>query len=66
MGEIVNLRRHRKLRDREAKEAAAAENRIRFGRTGVEKTFDRKKQRDADTFLERGRLDNDPADGDGD
>lgn len=66
MGEIVNLRRHRKLRDREAKEAVAAENRIRFGRTSVEKTFDRKKQRDADTFLERGRLDNDPADGDGD
>lgn len=66
MGEIVNLRRHRKLKDREAREAKAAENRARFGRTGAEKTFDRNRQRDAETFLERGKLERDAPDGDGD
>lgn len=40
MAEIVNLRRARKQRDRDVKEAKASENRVRFGRpkqqSGVE------------------------------
>lgn len=35
--EIVNLRRARKAKARSQKEEAAAENRIRFGRTRAEK-----------------------------
>lgn len=37
MGELVNLRRARKDRDRRRREDDAAENRVKFGRTKVEK-----------------------------
>lgn len=37
MGELVNLRRARKDRDRRRREDEAAENRVKFGRTKVEK-----------------------------
>lgn len=37
MGDIVNLKRVRKARDRREREDAAAENRVRFGRTKAEK-----------------------------
>ncbi len=37
MAEIVNLRRARKGKVREKKEARAADNRVRFGRTKAEK-----------------------------
>ena len=37
MGEIVNLKLHRKRKDRAAKEEIAAENRVQFGRTKAEK-----------------------------
>lgn len=57
MAEIVNLRRHRKTKLREEKEAAAAENRARFGRTKAEKAFDERKRRTTDTFLDRQRID---------
>jgi hypothetical protein len=36
--DILNLRRYRKHKARAAKDAKAAENRARFGRTGGEKT----------------------------
>ncbi|HUZ65957.1 MAG TPA: DUF4169 family protein [Acetobacteraceae bacterium] len=42
MGEIVNLRRVKKRKVLQAAEAAAAENRIRHGRTGAQKTNDRR------------------------
>ena len=57
MGEIVNLRRARKRKNREARELAAAENRGRFGRTKVEKAFEETRQRQADGFLDNNRLD---------
>lgn len=44
-GEIINLNRFRKTRQRAAEEAKAEENRIRFGRTKAEKqkqAFERK------------------------
>ncbi len=37
MGEIVNLRQHRKRKARARKEQAAAENRERFGKTRAER-----------------------------
>jgi len=48
MAEVVNLRQARKRKARAADKETAAENRARFGRTGVAKA------RDA---AERGRLD---------
>jgi hypothetical protein len=41
MGDIVNLRRIKKLRGRDAKKQDAAENRIRFGRSASQPTTDR-------------------------
>ena len=40
MGEVVNLRRARKARDRAAGDAQAAANRAAFGRTKAEKARD--------------------------
>ena len=37
MADIVNLKRFRKRKDRADKEAQAAENRVKFGRTKAEK-----------------------------
>ena len=37
MGDVVNLRRMRKARQRTEKEAAAAQNRARYGRTRAER-----------------------------
>lgn len=37
MGDVINLRLHRKRKDREEREAAAAENRVKHGRTKAEK-----------------------------
>ncbi len=41
MGEVVNLRRERKRQARGVAEEKAAENRVRFGRTGAQKAADR-------------------------
>lgn len=40
MGEIVNLRQARKRRQRVLREAEAAANRVRFGRTAAERRTD--------------------------
>lgn len=47
--EIINLRQFRKNRERAEREAAAAENRARFGRTRVE----REQEEAADAHGER-------------
>lgn len=52
MGEVINLRLHRKRKDRAARDAIAAENRAKFGRTKSEKELDR-----TVTDLETRRLD---------
>lgn len=52
MGELVNLRRVRKDRDRLRREEEAAENRAKFGRTKVEKLTTK-----AQDVLEAKRLD---------
>jgi len=52
VGEVVNLRRARKARDRREKEEAAQANRVAFGRTKVERELTEAQKR-----LEAGRLD---------
>ena len=39
MGDVVNLKLHRKRKDRAVKEEQAAENRAKFGRTKAEKAL---------------------------
>lgn len=40
MGDVINLNKFRKERQREAEKRAARENRVRFGRTGADKATD--------------------------
>ncbi len=43
MADIVNLRTARKRKARDAKDALAAENRVKFGRTKAEKDLNKAK-----------------------
>jgi Domain of unknown function (DUF4169) len=52
MGEVLNLRRARKARDRAEKDRAAEANRIAFGRSKAERLAS-----EAQNDLERSRLD---------
>lgn len=56
MAEIVNLNRVRKQKQRSAREAAAATNRARFGRTLAERARDTREQDDRDRLLDGRRL----------
>jgi len=58
MAELVNLRRRRKLKEREAKAADAAENRARFGQPKPAR-----RQREGEAALTRRRLDGHRRDG---
>jgi hypothetical protein len=58
VAEIVNLRLVKKRKAKDAKEKIAAENRILFGRTKIEKQFDREANRKAARFLDENRLEN--------
>jgi hypothetical protein len=51
MGDIINLRHARKQRDRAKREAAAEENRVRFGRSKSDKI-----KQSAEILLARRRL----------
>lgn len=53
-GDVVNLRSYRKRRERAGREAEAAENRVRHGRTKAERRLD-EARRDADDRLHDGR-----------
>lgn len=48
MAEIINLRQARKQRNRATREAEAADNRRRFGRTKAEKADDAARTADAE------------------
>ncbi len=52
MGEVVNLRRARKARDRRTDEAQAAANRAAFGRTKVERADDRAERERAERLVD--------------
>lgn len=62
--EIVNLRRVRKAKARAEKEAAAAANRARFGRTTAEKHHQAKQTDLAERRLDGHKLNEAPKDGD--
>lgn len=57
MGDLVNLKRHKKRieRDRSAREAEA--NRARFGRTKAERAIDDDRARRAQAQLDQHRID---------
>ena len=55
MGEIVNLRRVKKQRERAAQAAEAAENRVRHGRTGAQKANDRREAERRQALLDGAR-----------
>ncbi len=61
--EIVNLRKARKARDRSAREAEAAENRTKFGRTRVERELAAARDDLAVRRLDGHRLDRPPKPG---
>lgn len=54
--DIVNLRRHRKRRDREEKEKAAEANRLEFGRTKAEKRLTKTLNQKSERSLDQKRL----------
>ena len=56
MDEIVNLRRVKKQREREAKATSAAENRVRHGRTGAQKANDRRAEERREALLNGARI----------
>lgn len=60
MGDVVNLRRARKARDRTSAEAQAAQNRIEFGRTKAERKLTEAEKTLAKRRLEGHRLTDDP------
>ena len=57
MAEIVNLRLVRKRKARDDKDAAAAANRAKFGRTKAEREVEALKREQADRLLDGHRLD---------
>lgn len=59
MGEIVNLNRARKTRDKATKTAQAASNRVVHGRTKAERTAAERERDRASNLLEGHRRDKD-------
>ena len=57
MAEIVNLRRHRKARERQAAAAEAQANRATFGRTRGERDHEAAEAAERDRLLDGARLD---------
>lgn len=63
MSDVVNLNRFRKAKARLAKDAAAAANRARFGRTKDQKARDQAEQAQVHRLLDGVRRDTPPDDG---
>lgn len=59
MGEIVNLNKARKVRDRAAAKRTAEANRLSFGRTRAERESDKTQQARDAARLDGHRLDDD-------
>jgi hypothetical protein len=62
MGELVNLNRYRKLRDRQDRERQAAENRTRFGRSKGERVAEDTRRRKDQADLDAKKLEPSPTD----
>lgn len=56
MSDIINLRQFKKRKVRSDKEQQADANRILFGRTKTEKTFEKKQSEKNEHFLDQNRL----------
>jgi hypothetical protein len=56
LAEIVNLRRARKLKERERSQAEAAQNRVVFGRSKAEKRLTERERTLAEASLDGRRL----------
>ena len=56
MGEIVNLRRARKRKERQREEAVADQNRIVFGRSKAERRLTQAERATAEANLEAHRI----------
>lgn len=52
MGEVVNLNKFRKEKQRADEKRAARDNRVRFGRSGADKRADRLAKEKADATLD--------------
>ncbi len=57
MADIINLRRARKTRDRDAAEQAAAANRAKFGRTKAERDAEAQERDRAARMVDGAKLD---------
>jgi hypothetical protein len=57
MADIVNLNQYRKRRDRREAEKAAGENRVRHGRSKIDRQKERRENEKAAKDLEDKRLD---------
>ncbi|MBB3808523.1 DUF4169 family protein [Pseudochelatococcus contaminans] len=64
MAEIINLRRARKARARTEKEAQAAENRLRFGVSALQRRTDADERDKAKRHLDGHRRSDETAEGD--
>ncbi len=62
MGNIINLNRFRKQRQRDEKEKLAARNRVRYGRTKAERATNEKNEGIIRGRWERKRMDPEPTD----
>jgi hypothetical protein len=60
MAEIVNLNRARKAKARASREAEAAANRVKHGRTGAEKQNDRRAEDRRRALLDGAKRDDAP------
>jgi hypothetical protein len=61
MGDIVNLNKLRKAREKAARGAEAAANRAKHGRTGAEKASDRAAEARRKALLDGARRDDAPS-----
>ena len=57
MGDLVNLKRFRKRKDREESARQAETNRARFGRTKSERAADSMRAKHASNLLDQHRID---------
>ena len=55
MGNVINLRRFRKSAERESSAKQAEANRLRFGRTKIERTLEEKRATRAKELLDQHR-----------
>lgn len=56
MSDIINLKQFKKRKARASKEVEASANRVLFGRTKAEKSFDKTHSEKDERFLEQNKL----------